>query len=758
MSEKTSSYMKERTRMKTTMTAIYVSFFLSGFAALIYQLVWQRALFTIYGVNIESITVVVAAFMVGLGLGSLLGGTISKTRRFPIILAFGLAEFGIGGYGLGSMELYQWAATLTAGIPATQTFMVAFSLVAAPTVLMGATLPMLVAFGVRRSGNIGRSVGAFYFVNTLGGATACLAIAIWLFTKLGMSGSVNIAAGINILIGAVAILVHFLDRQKTSPATETIIQSEHWRFGRTVHTRLALAAVLAGLVGFISLSYEILWARLYGFAAAGHPLMFPIFLMFFLVGIAAGAYYSQRLCDRDGPSDQARRLATIAWFILAGNIVGFLTIPVLALATASRSMHWGWTLLLASGAAAALGTTFPLISHFSIPADQRTGARLGYVYLANIVGAATGSLLTGFVLLEVWTPQQISVFLILLGCLASAIILFLGHRLIPSIAKRIAGVIIIAIIAVSGADTLFERLYERLLDKEQTGRGTRIEHINENRSGVITVDDRDRVFGGGAYDGVFSVDLVEDRNGIIRPFALSALHAAPRTVLMVGLGSGSWSQVVAHNPDVQKMTIVEINPGYYELSSRNEVTRSLASNPKVEAIIDDARRWLRANPDTRFDAIIANTAFHWRAYATNVLSVEFLELIRRHLNPGGVYYFNSTWSDEAMKTAATIFPYAIRVQNMIAVSEEEIQPDVARWRDVLTNYKIDGKAVLELDRPDHRRRLDEVLSLIKNREASSHDDSQSKEIESREEILARTEKLQLITDDNMLTEWGLARW
>ena len=103
-------------REHATMIWIYLIFFLSGFPALVYQLVWQRALFTIYGVNIESITVVVAAFMVGLGLGSLLGGVVSRTRRFPLPVAFGLVEFGIGAYGFGSLALFDRAAELTAGV------------------------------------------------------------------------------------------------------------------------------------------------------------------------------------------------------------------------------------------------------------------------------------------------------------------------------------------------------------------------------------------------------------------------------------------------------------------------------------------------------------------------------------------------------------------------------------------------------------------------------------------------------------------
>src|ERR1700693_218192 len=78
-------------------------FFLSGFPALLYQIVWQRALFTIYGVNIESVTVIVTAFMLGLGLGSLGGGWLSN-RAVPLLAVFGAVELGISVFGLFSLK------------------------------------------------------------------------------------------------------------------------------------------------------------------------------------------------------------------------------------------------------------------------------------------------------------------------------------------------------------------------------------------------------------------------------------------------------------------------------------------------------------------------------------------------------------------------------------------------------------------------------------------------------------------------------
>src|SRR5689334_14590724 len=103
---------------------LYAFFFLSGFPALLYQLVWQRALFTIYGINIESVTMVVSAFMLGLGLGSLLGGWISNRPGVPLLMVFGLAEFGIGLCGFFSLNVFRYAAEFTAGTSALGTGLV----------------------------------------------------------------------------------------------------------------------------------------------------------------------------------------------------------------------------------------------------------------------------------------------------------------------------------------------------------------------------------------------------------------------------------------------------------------------------------------------------------------------------------------------------------------------------------------------------------------------------------------------------------
>jgi len=190
-------------------------FVVSGVAALLYQLIWQRSLLLLYGSNTESVAMVVSAFLIGLGFGSISGGAVSKIERAPLVLLFSGAELLIGLYGIFSLRLFHWVGeyTLTAGT--LQTGALAFALVLVPTLLMGATLPLLVAYRVKENGHVGRSVSWLYFVNTLGAGLGSIAGAVVFFAAYGLAGTARIAATLN-LSSALAILSLALLRRKRS--------------------------------------------------------------------------------------------------------------------------------------------------------------------------------------------------------------------------------------------------------------------------------------------------------------------------------------------------------------------------------------------------------------------------------------------------------------------------------------------------------------------------------------------------------------
>jgi predicted membrane-bound spermidine synthase len=197
---------------------LHLVFFCSGFAALLYQLVWQRALFGIYGINVESVTVVVTAFMLGLGFGSMAGGAVSKDPKRPVLLYFSLVELGIGLFGALSLELFRAVGTATLDLSAAGTAAATFALVLFPTMLMGGTLPLLVAHEVRASKNVGRSVGVLYFANTLGSAAAALGAVLFLFGRMGMAGTVRLACALNLAVAAGVFVMHLRHARREARA------------------------------------------------------------------------------------------------------------------------------------------------------------------------------------------------------------------------------------------------------------------------------------------------------------------------------------------------------------------------------------------------------------------------------------------------------------------------------------------------------------------------------------------------------------
>lgn len=195
-------------------------FLASGFAALLYQVVWQRSLFAIFGINIESVTVVVTAFMLGLGIGSLVGGIVSKDPKKPALLLFGLVELGIGAFGMISLPLFHAVGAVTLNLSPLLVAVITFLLLLVPTMLMGGTLPLLVAHSVRRSGNVGKSVGQLYFVNTLGSAVASVVSVMVMMGPLGQSNTVRVAALINVIVGSSAIFLWSREkRAEAAPAS-----------------------------------------------------------------------------------------------------------------------------------------------------------------------------------------------------------------------------------------------------------------------------------------------------------------------------------------------------------------------------------------------------------------------------------------------------------------------------------------------------------------------------------------------------------
>ena len=722
---------------------ICVLFFFSGFPALIYQLVWQRALFLIFGVNIESVTIVVTAFLLGLGFGSLAGGWLSKRRGIPLLPLLAVIESLTGLFGIASLNVFDKVSSLVLGMSLPMTALAAWALVAVPTLLMGATLPVLVGHLASRSGNVGRSVGDLYYFNTLGAGTACLVASLAIFPFSGMQTAAYIAAAMNAMVALGALAAYWRLRHVSHPAVR------EREFSAPAGPRLPFVPVvaLAFAGGFISLSYEIFFVRTLSFGDGGTAAAFAWTLGAFLVGIASGSRQASQWCsgaENDGPG-------RIIGSVMIANVLGLMFLPAMAhLAWLGKGIV-GVALVFVYLLARYWGALLPCLAHYGVAPDDRAGSRTAILYFANIVGSAAGSVLTGFVLMDHLGLVGIAAVLAAGGFVCAMFVS--GCLPFSRRAKRRYAVAALggAAIGMALLPTLASGALEALMWKDARAK-VPFARVVENRSGIIVVDRSGDVYGNGMYDGRFNVDLMHDTNGIIRPFALSLFHRRPRNVLMIGLSSASWAQVLAHNPQVESLTVVEINPGYLQLIAQDSQVASVLTNPKVRIVIDDGRRWLRLHPDRKFDAIVSNTTWYFRANAANLLSSEFLELVKAHLKQGGVFFYNTTESARVQRTGCLAFPYGARFLNHMVVSTSPIAWDFENWRSVLEAYKIDSRPVLTLANASDRVLLDDLMSLRASL-TSAPASASEQPLEQCSRILERTTGKMSVTDDNMGSEW-----
>ena len=560
---------------------------------------------------------------------------------------------------------------------------------------------------------------------------------------LGESGTVRLGATMNAVVGLTVLTLHFRskpagDRAGANsaaagfPSPDPLTTEQHLSFG--------IAVLVAAVSGLVALGYEILWYRAYAMAFKDRAPVFAALLGFYLAGVAFGSLVGRSLCHRMGQGALGRHLRSIALFVILANLVGYLVLPAIGFLA---RYHAILSLPLVSLAAALLGATFPLITHAAVKPDARAGRGLSWLYLSNIIGCTLGSFIVGYVLMNIWTVRSIAIAIALVGLALGAVIAICSAKTASARMLSVASYAALSIFVVAASGPLFRQIYERLEAKRDFTSSYVYRDIVESRSGVAAVTSELTVFGGGCYDGKISTGLIDDKNMLFRPFSISYWHPAPRDVMVIGLATGAWTQVIAGNPEVEKVTVVEINPGYLRLIAKYPEVRSLLGNPKVSIDIDDGRRWLVHNRDAKFDVIVSNTTYHERAHISNLLSVEFLQLIREHLKPGGVFFYNLTNSLEAQLTGLTVFPYGMLVGTALAVSDSPFQLDIERWKRVAAEYKIEGKPVFDWNDPQHQKRFDDLIRTFTWYGAAPQGSV----------LRASTKATRLITDDNMGTEW-----
>src|SRR5262249_49974415 len=364
----------------------------------------------------------------------------------------------------------------------------ALVLVIVPTLLMGATLPLLVSHIARQFGNTGSAVGTLYYVNTLGAGAACLVAALLLFPFLGMSGSIYVAAAMNAAVALAALL-----SQRVGGAATQAVERAGAAMAPPRSPALGLGPVLAlaAAGGFVSLSYEIFFFRTVSYASGSSATTFAVTLSAFLVGIASGSRQAAEQCKTATHTETMRRLIDT---LLIACLIGILFLPLLDhLAWLKRGVV-GAAMLMVYVMARLWGAVLPKLAELSIAADEKAGMRTAFLYLANILGSAAGSVITGFVLMDHMGLVAIATTLVLASVLHTLV--FIVFLVAPPRVKlrRAALAATMGLAAVIVGPRVSEHVLESLQWKGMPPDGA-FAKVLENRSGIIAVTDNGIVYG-----------------------------------------------------------------------------------------------------------------------------------------------------------------------------------------------------------------------------------------------------------------------
>ncbi len=695
----------------------FVVFFGGGVPALIYQVVWQRVLSLYFGVDIYSTTIAVTVFMLGLGIGSFAGGWLADRLR-SVVMAYAIVEVLIALFGLASLQFFSLVGASFAGSSLGMLILVDSLLLLLPTCLMGMTLPLMTRVVVDSQASIGPRLARLYGLNTLGAAVGAIVSSYWLIGSLGMDGALRVAVAINLLLAAAMfVLVRGQRPDLDEPgqagtdlglttASDSIPDRQ-----ADDHPMYSLPLILACafLSGFIALGNEIVWYRIVRVLLHGTVYVFGTVLFVFLLGIALGAIAAQKRIARPGWLQRFAwcQLGAAAWVFLFFMSIGhFSDLPGLRhLVSASFFIYFHPSLELVAGeislaslysaldvffwTAAILlvptflmGYGFPNLMRAGSSRVASVGRSVGNIYLANIVGSALGSLIVGFVLIHRFGSERTLQIMILLGAISAMMILQVSDRRDRrSTSRRVVPLRTIAPIVLI-LFTLFTFPERMQIIKAVHLADFPIVTFSglEDRTGVVALRDQSdvvafaeekRVLGrrrlyidGSAHGGISEEVGFDDEVQA----AMSA-HPRPTRVLSIGLGDGRMVAAAATRAGVDEIVVVELNESLRKLIASTPQGGLIEEHAgKMRYVVDDGRRWLLANPDEKFDVVMMWPLHAAHAYSGSLFSMEFMQIIARHLRADGLLIVRSADGYSTARTVATVFDQTVRLRTQTYVA------------------------------------------------------------------------------------------
>jgi spermidine synthase len=625
---------------------LLVAFFLSGAAALIYQVLWTRQLSLVFGVTVYAATTVLACFMAGLALGSYAAGRLSDRIDRPVHI-FALAEFFIGITALitpmalsGVERVYVALGPLLGDsqvLKALARAGLSSCVLIVPAALMGSTYPLLLRAASRTSARLASSAALLYGTNTAGAIVGVLLASLWLLPTLGIQRTYFAAVAINTVVAALA---WGLSLTATPGEVPSVARSSRGLapVSPTVRRWVLIVMVTSGA---LSLALEIIWFRILVFFLRPTTYAFASMLAAVLLGIAAGSLIAT-------PALRRRANWVLALGVLEVLVAIASVLSLRGIVAAYYVLDWLWDPrwlpppynyvlpLLGAAASAILPTALLLGAAFPIGLvlwseigddDDHLGRRIGTLYAGNVAGAILGSLAAGFVLVPTLGARTSLLVVAVLPLVGGLVLLWLsGSR-----SRLIA--IAVGVAAFAGCAVTVPDAFRQVVGLRYAGQEM-VWQREDAQTSVIVIGTGHHTL---LIDGISHAS--EDGGSLVTHRAIGllglAVHPTPRRVLVIGLGGGTTAGAASSLPG-SKTTVVELSPSV--LAANRFFAGSnlgVLTNPDVTFHIDDGRNFLLLTP-RRFDVVTADLIMPHLAGAGNLYSLDYFKLVKKALAPGGL--------------------------------------------------------------------------------------------------------------------------
>jgi spermidine synthase len=651
----------------------------SGCSALIYEIVWYQMLELAIGATAVALGVLLATFMGGLCIGSLaLPRVLARYPMHPL-RAYALIEFGIGAFGLLQLVLIPladnaYASAVAHGMPSVlfRALICAICLLP-PTILMGASLPAIARWLETTPRGVSW-MGLLYGANTAGAVAGCLIAGFYLLRVSDVTVATWVAAALN---GVVAVFALGLSRRAPAHAATT-----ERSFARFARRRVAVYLAIA-LSGASALGAEVVWTRVLSLLLGATVYTFSILLAVFLTGIAFGSWAGSRAARGRNPAValglcQLALVAAIAWTaFMLGRSVPFW--PVNPLLSSSPWLTFQidlaralWSLLPAT---VLWGASFPLALGAAATPEEDPSRLVGRIYAANTAGAIVGALAFSLVLIPWIGTQGAQRVLLALAAAGAAVMLVPAARRAMSATGLAAAALATVLLAVWVAPVPAELIAYGRRIMADSGRSDILytgEGINSSIAISRTHDGAVQFHVSGKIEAsTYPTDMRLQR---LLGHMPALFHPNPRSVLIVGFGAGVTAGSFVTYPGIQRIAICEIEPLIPPTATRYFGAQNYAvmRDPRTQIFYDDARHFIRTTKE-KFDIITSDPIHPWVKGSAALYSKEYFELVRRHLNPGGIvtqwvplYETSAAAVQSEIATFVAVFPGATIWANELA--------------------------------------------------------------------------------------------